>query len=81
MTEFCKFALIVTTAICMTALGCGGSSTHTPTELHDQKGEHLNYPAGGPNSPEYKNAAGKANKGVAPKDAAKEAAPAEKKQG
>lgn len=40
--------------------GCGGSTTHTPTEMHDQQGEHLNYPAGGPNSPDYKKSQGKA---------------------
>ena len=39
--------------------GCGGGATHQPTELHDQKGEHLNYPAGGPNSPDAKKAAAK----------------------
>jgi len=38
------------------ASGCGGGGTHQPTELHDQKGEHLNFPAGGPNSPDAKKA-------------------------
>lgn len=81
MTGFGKFALVLTTAICSTTIGCGGSSTHTPTEMHDEKGEHLNYPAAGPNSPDYKKAAGKASGSDASGDASKEAAPAEKKEG
>jgi hypothetical protein len=50
--------LSVCSLIYLTA-GCGGGATHQPTELHDQKGEHLNYPAGGPNSPDAKKAAAK----------------------
>ena len=34
--------------------GCGGPSTGPTPEKHDQVGEHLSYPAGGPDSPEYK---------------------------
>lgn len=79
MSGFRKFALVMTAAISMSSFGCGGSATHTPTEQHDQKGEHLSYPAGGPNSPDFKKANGKA--ADAPKDAATEAAPAEKKAG
>ncbi len=79
MSGFRKFALVMTTAISMTSFGCGGSATHTPTEQHDQKGEHLTYPAGGPNSPDYKKASGKAAE--APKDAPADAAPAAKKEG
>lgn len=75
MSGFGKFASVVAIAICTVAAGCGGTATHTPTELHDQKGEHLNYPAGGPNSPDNKKAAGKAASSETPK----EPAPAEKK--
>lgn len=78
MSGFRKFALGSTMAVCITAIGCGGAATHTPTEQHDQKGEHLTYPAGGPNSPDYKKASGKADES---KEAPKEAAPAEKKAG
>lgn len=79
MTGFGRLALVVATVVCMTSLGCGGSATHTPTEVHDQKGEHLNFPAGGPDSPDYKKAAGNAAGGEASKEAANEAAPEEKK--
>ena len=34
--------------------GCDGPKEGTTTEKHDQVGEHLNYPAGGPDSPDYK---------------------------
>jgi hypothetical protein len=35
-------------------VGCGGPATGPMPEQHDQVGEHLNYPAGGPDSPDYK---------------------------
>jgi hypothetical protein len=39
--------------------GCDGGSTGPTPEAHDQKGEHLNYPAAGANSPDYKKDASK----------------------
>jgi hypothetical protein len=71
-----------TVAVCCFLLGCGDGATHTPTELHDQKGEHLNYPAGGPNSPDYKKAAGKSATKAEPGDVdKKDEKPPEKKSG
>ncbi len=39
-------------ALCLTA-GCGGATTGTTPESHDQDktAGHLNHPAGGPDSP------------------------------
>jgi hypothetical protein len=47
--------------------GCGGPSTGTMPEQHDQVGEHLNYPAGGPGSPEYKRTVASKSASKAPK--------------
>ncbi|MFM7316143.1 MAG: hypothetical protein ACKO5E_04295 [bacterium] len=51
------FATLSLFSLVFLASGCGGGASHQPTELHDQKGEHLNFPAGGPNSPDAKKAA------------------------
>jgi len=50
---------VITSGLVFLVSGCGGGANHQPTELHDQKGEHLNYPAGGPNSPDAKKVAAK----------------------
>lgn len=47
--------------------GCDGPKEGTTTEKHDQVGEHLNYPAGGPNSPDNKKFQAKKVAAPAPK--------------
>jgi hypothetical protein len=47
--------------------GCGGPTAGPMPEQHDQVGEHLNYPAGGPGSPDYKKTVASKSASKAPK--------------
>jgi hypothetical protein len=47
--------------------GCGGPAVGPMPEQHDQVGEHLNYPAGGPGSPDHKKIVASKSASKAPK--------------